>query len=169
MEPKVNTDAPTRESALAYIKQNAKYADEATAYSKAAKKLDELAHTLANASRKFPFGTMAALGYEIGQVRIAKGTGLADVPDGSIGVVTKCGAGSFSVSCLTKKHLVSAEDEYRYVPADHEKWVDTGYGVEMHKHHTWSEKTYVGVLVPAHKRKMKPGPITETYLTSNNE
>jgi len=54
MEPKANPDIPTREAALLSIKYNAKHAEEAAHYSAAAKKLNDLAHTLANASRTFP-------------------------------------------------------------------------------------------------------------------
>jgi len=109
---------------------------------------------------------MAALGYEIGQVRIAKGTGITTLPDGTIGVVTQCHAGGFRINTLNSKNQVSPESDYSYLPADHEKWVDTGYGVEKNK--DWNP-SYRGVLVPAHKRKIKPGPIRETYLTGDGE
>lgn len=136
---------PTLEEAQAAIKANAKYNDEARSYEAAGRKMYELAKTLRNAARSYPYGIMQTLGYVPGRVMLSTA--------GRIGVVVSVydGIAQANIQTINAKNRVSPAYDAT-VKVDVEKWEQwewLGHTVERNRKFLPS---YDNVLVPAEKR-----------------
>lgn len=145
--PKPLPEPPSFEDAICAIKDNNKKEDEARQYSAAARKLNELATSLNNAARRYPYGIMRALGYIPGRVMQQRSTG-------RLGVVVAVydGGPSARIQYLTTDNYVSSSSslEANISPKHYDHWEWIGQTIEPHPKSTYWP--YYGQLVPADKR-----------------